>query len=118
MKTLFAIGLILIIGCDRPRSKVVYPIYEYSTQMGVPDSLKQQQAEWIKETIRAADQHLGAGDYEDPEDVVEEISETSEILFGRQLEGLKITRRPEEWSVFFPYSQLDEKQKEIFNKLK
>lgn len=115
MKILLIIGLLFIIGCVEDK---IYPDYKYSTRLGVPDSLKEKQAEWIKETLRAADQHLGAGDYEDPEDVVEEIAKTSEKIFGRQLEGLEITRDPNEFPVFFPYSQLDGKQILIFNKLK
>lgn len=116
MKNLLFIA-VLLIGC-RPEDKVVYPIYRYETKIDIPDSLREKQAEWIKETVRATDQHLGAGDYEDPEDVIEEVTETSEKLFSKQIEGLNITYSPDQWSIFVPYSQLNEKQKEIFNKLK
>lgn len=48
----------------------------------VPDSQKAAMAQWITNTVAAASLHMTGGDYEDPEDLVEEVVEQAEEIFS------------------------------------
>jgi len=85
----------------------------------VPDSLRSAMVDWIKETVRAASYHMTGGDYEDPEDVIEQAEETANRLFSRtfEYEGLRMYNRRES-PKDVAYVDLTGGQKEIFDYLK
>jgi hypothetical protein len=70
--------LICLVSCEKPPK---YPRYTLVRTYCVPDSLKSKQREWIKETIRASNQHLTAGDYEDIDETIQQVEHTSNNLF-------------------------------------
>lgn len=76
IKFLLLILTTLIIGCGPDRYT-----YQYSTVEYLPDSNKAKYAEWVKNTVSASNFHMTGGDYEDPEDVVDEIKEEGYNLF-------------------------------------
>lgn len=116
--SLLVLGMFFFIGCDNA-PKVTYPLYKYDISTYTSDSMQRTRAEWIKETVRAADQHLSAGDYEDVDDVIRQVNYTSEELFTKRGEGLRIIRSEEEYSPkFIPYEQLTSNEKIIFENLK
>lgn len=57
--------------------------YKLISRKIVPDSLKDDMAKWITSTVSASNSHMTGGDYEDPEDVVEEVTDRAETLFSR-----------------------------------
>jgi hypothetical protein len=65
----------------------------------VPDSVKPQMAEWITKTIEAASSHMTGGDYEDPEDLVEEVYERAVQLFtvDKKISGLTFIRNDQKY---------------------
>lgn len=68
-------------SCDtRPIDRS--PKYFLEKTTIIPDSLKEKQRQWIKETVSATNLHMTAGDYEDPEDVIETATASSFKIFG------------------------------------
>lgn len=54
----------------------------------VPDSMSAQVADYVIKLVSAASYHMAAGDYEDPEDVIEQAECTAQELFGRSVSGI------------------------------
>lgn len=73
-------SLVRIEGYEKAR---VY--YERSY---IPDSLRPQMAKFITEAISAASLNLTAGDYEDPEDLLNQAEKTAEKIFSRRTASL------------------------------
>ncbi len=117
---LITILICTLVSCSEAdlQSREVYPKYSYSIEKEVPDSLKDDMARWITATVSAASLHLSAGDYEDPEDLVEETTDAAERIFTRNIEGLSILKDKDSYWKFIPYERLTEKQKEIFEDTK
>jgi hypothetical protein len=95
-----------------------YPKYSYGIEQMLPDSLKAKEMTFITETMKATDFHLTTSDYEDPEDVVQELRFTYEKTNSVPVEGLYIQTDPQRMSDFIPYDRLNEKQKQIFERLR
>jgi len=109
--------IVCLSGCDSPPM----PKYIYSVEDFIPDSNKTKMAEWIKETMAASSFRLKTSDYEDPEDVVEQLEETGEKLFSVKTEGLKILFWENENFYryeFFPKDKLSKEQLVEFERLK
>jgi len=103
---------LILIGCaDESMPKTQY---RYAIKNIVPDSLRNRQAKWIKEAVRATNHKLTAGDYEDPEDVINTAKAVSDNLFGKMCECLEIQFSSNVSSDFIPFEQLTEHQKLIF----
>jgi hypothetical protein len=68
----------------------VYPKYEVGTYTFVPDSLRDKQREWITKTVAAASNHMTGGDYEDPEDLIDEVMEESFTVFNVDVATLSV----------------------------
>lgn len=97
----------------------VYPKYEYAVDYYTPDTVQTKMGEWVKETIRATDQHLSAGDYEDPEDVIEQAKKTAEELFRVRAEGLYKIRYENEWHPeFIPQERMTDWEKKLYVRLR
>tara|TARA_R110000782_G_C14499008_1_gene378351 strand:+ start:43 stop:414 length:372 start_codon:yes stop_codon:yes gene_type:complete len=75
----------LFVGCEEP---IKYPRYSLTTIEYIPDSLKAQHREWIKETVRASNQHLSAGDYEDVDETIVQAERTANRIFEVSVIGL------------------------------
>lgn len=82
-KTLFGILVaVSLYGCDQ-RAQIDYHL-ESHVEADPTDTLTQGKiARFITETTRAASQHMTGGDYEDPEDVIEQAQESAERLYLR-----------------------------------
>ena len=85
--------------------------YEYSH---IPDSLRPQMAQFIKETVSAASLHMTGGDYEDPEDVIEQAEETAEHLYARTTIALTMWS-PNDYRVNIKVSDFTPRQKRIYD---
>lgn len=48
----------------------------------VPDSSRQKMADWITATVAAASSNMSGGDYESPDDLVEEVCDQARSLFA------------------------------------
>jgi len=114
---------ILIIGCGQNTATPATPASHYRYAYGeiVPDSLRDDMAKFITETMRACDQHLTTSDYEDVDDVVSEVRETAFKIYSIPTEGLEYDdpndQYVDSWR-FIPCNQLTTKQKVIFDSLK
>lgn len=73
-------------------------------------------AEWIKETTSSSNYNLTAGDYEEPEDIIEQLEETGTKLFSVRVEGLDILQ--DGWYYFAPKDKLSKEQLKIFEELR
>src|SRR5690349_9539891 len=120
MFTLLMIVLSAIIACDDPKTPRLpaYPIYQYTIMREVPDSLKDDMAKWITETVRAANQHMTGGDYEDPEDVIDEAEDVAKNLFARDVEYLSIVADQNASWIHIPAYRLDSIQFQIFEDIR
>ena len=105
MKRLIFLALIVLTGCGR---------YEdvYGVRQTVPDSLKVKRQEWITKTVSAASLHMTGGDYEDPEDLIEEVTEQSVSLFSVEEEGIRTI----EYDILGLYAGDDFKPAKYFTK--
>ena len=63
-------------------------------QSKVPDSLLPAMGEWITKTVAAATCQMTTSDYEDPEDLVEQVETTAKNVFARKTKALKIMTGP------------------------
>ena len=86
--------------------------YRYKTIKVVPDSLKEKQQLFVVETVKAASFHMTGGDYEDPEDVIQQAKTTFEDIHGIPVEGLVKD------FVFIKYNDLDSFERALFHKIK
>ena len=66
-----------------------YPYYTLDQTRTIPDSLKEKHREWIKETVRATNQHLSAGRYENVTESIQQAKYTADELFGVLEFGLR-----------------------------
>jgi hypothetical protein len=83
----------LIVSCGTSKDengRPLYPKYEVGSYRLVPDSLRHKQREWITKTVAAASNHMTGGDYEDPEDLVDEVTEESYTVFSVDVATLSV----------------------------
>ena len=99
--------------------------YQYGIEKEVPDSLKVAQREWITKTVAACNGQLTGGDIEDQEKVIIVAENTSERLFGIEVEGLyEYNADIEDFNpkfnvnLFIPKRNLNPLQLKLFNELK
>ena len=78
--------LILTVSCG---NDIEYPRYSLYTITYIPDSLKIEYREWVKETVRAASQHMTGGDYEDVDKTIRQAKMTADEIFGAEVIGLR-----------------------------
>lgn len=88
----------------------------------IPDSMKATAAKWITETIAAASKEMTTSDYEDPEDLVEEVFERALKLYGREESIFFLTfiskSDPYNNRQWIEYKDLSPSQREVFDYLK
>ncbi len=111
------VAFMMISGCNT-QPPPVYPKYTYTIQQVVPDSSVDTRAQWIKDIVYNTNKNLTTSDYEDPEDVVQQAEYTSEHMYSKSVEGLWAKRDGTENGFFIPHTQLNEYQKNLFQKLK
>ena len=102
------------ISCETQPQVDEYPKYMYYTRSVVPDTMKPKMAQWITETIRASNQQMTGGGYEDPEDVIEATGELAERLFSVEVEGLNSLASGYDQWVFTPVGRLSPRQRKMF----
>lgn len=111
--------MLFIWSCEEPKREVVkYPKYRYGTDTYIPDSLKIKYADWVTKTVAAASNHMAGGDYEDPEDVIEQAEVTGERIFEVKTEGLYRVINEGSWEEFIPKERLTQEELKILEKLK
>jgi hypothetical protein len=114
MKYLLIIITILFYSCQEEK----YPKYELTTMMYVPDSLKVQYADYIKELVRASNQHLSAGDYEHIDRTIKQAENIANNLFAVKTIGLQKCIDDNYWNCFeLKKNELNEKEIKIFDSL-
>lgn len=90
MKKLYLIVLSsILVSTSCIDSKPYYPRYTLTSISFIPDSLKKEYREWIKETVRASSQHMTGGDYEDVDETIIQVERTANRLFEIKIVGLK-----------------------------
>jgi len=111
------ISIVFLYGCSENNSK--YPRYEYAIDYYCPDTMQIKMNDWIKETIRATNQHLSAGDYENPDEVIRQAKSTAKELFHIRAEGLHIIKYEGEYMPeFIPQERMTDWEKELFIRLR
>jgi len=116
MKKLLIIPIIILfISCEE---KINYPVYSLVTKEIVPDSLKSKHRTFITETVRAANQHLSAGDYEDIDETIIQAERTADNIFSVKVVCLNKQIDDKYWNdlVIFP-KEFTDKEKKIFDNL-
>ena len=117
MKSILFILVLCCISCTNrnPQSNVEYSL---TTIQSVPDSLKEKQRGWILETVRASNQHLSAGDYEDIDETIIQVERTANDLFGKTELGLRKSVKEKQW-VFIEIkpSDFSTYEKKVFDSL-
>lgn len=86
-KVIVILVCISFFGCKKSESE--YPRYSLETIEYIPDSLKSEHREWIKETIRAASQHMTGGDYENIDETIIQAHRSGNELFSSNVIGLR-----------------------------
>ena len=85
----FAYVLLVCVFSSCKKDVEEYPKYSLETIKYIPDTLKVKHREWIKETVRATNQHLSAGDYEDVDQTIIQAKWTADELFETTVVGLR-----------------------------
>lgn len=107
--------ILLLFSCAAEEK---YPRYEIQVVEVVPDSLKTKQQNFITETIRAANQRLTAGDYEEVYETVYAVRNVSTELYSVQVVALKkrISGAYGNYIYILP-ENMTEEEKRIFQEL-
>lgn len=96
-----------------------YPRYTLVKIEMIPDSLKSEYITYITETVRAANQHLSAGDYEDIENTIYAAERVANRIYEVSVMGLRKEIDKEYYNDFFLLpSEMNPNELEIFNNLK
>lgn len=85
MKLLLFIILIAVSSCTNTK----HNRYELAKIDYIPDSLIEKHRNWITETVRAASQHMSAGDYEDVDNTIRQAGWQADEIYERSEMGLK-----------------------------
>ena len=117
LKPLLVAVLFSFIACKKDIS-IKYPIYSKTQVIYIPDSLKVKHREWIKETIRASNQHLFAGDYEDIDETIIQVEKTADRIFEIKTFGLrkKFSDKTFDYLDYIP-NELNTYEKQILDSL-
>jgi hypothetical protein len=86
-------------------------------EMVVPDSAKPKMTEWITKTVSAASLHMTGGDYEDPDDLVEEVCDQAKEIFSCKEKINKLVylaKGSDSWQ-YVEYQDLTPSQKKVFD---
>ncbi len=93
--------------------------YQYVKGDYLSDSAKIEMTYWITETMKASSNQMTGGDYEDPEDVIEQLEETGRRLFTKRVDGLrKWNSEGRYWDDFVPVYELTKRELFILDSLK
>ncbi len=113
---LHIIFVFTVINCSCDKK---YPCYEYALQKEIPDSSQKARREYIVKLVSAASYHMSGGDYEDPEDLLNEAENLSYRVYSVEVEGLVLKRSKDDWSpLFIPFYKLNQQQRVYFDSLK
>ena len=127
------IVILSILCCFFVRCKKTHVTYDYlyqkhscfSCQNGngckysfIPEHLKIEHRNWVKETISNASYHLTAGKYKNVDETIEQIEETAYHLFSETEDGLMVKASNSSQSEFIPLSQLNKDQKKVYDSIK
>lgn len=93
------------------------PYYELAWNSEVPDSLKAKHREYITELVRASNQHLSAGDYEDIDETIEQAEETANRLFTVSFRVLRRAKDFNSAGTLLRVEEMTQNEKEIFDSL-
>ena len=94
VKLVLGLSLLLVLTACDGKEDVKYPYYRQTANLVVPDSLKPEYREWIKETVRAASENMTGGDYEDADETIVQAETTAKRVFGVTTNCLTIFTRP------------------------
>jgi len=118
MKKIVSLLVILIVFSSCKEEKPTFPHYTLETVNYVPDSLKKEHREWIKETVRAGSQHMTGGDYEDVDETIMQAERTADNLFERKVLGLRKQINENFWDdILLRPDELTPREKKIFDSL-
>lgn len=118
---LCSVNFILLFSCGKPETPQQHydrtTEYQLSTDSYVPDSNKAKMADFITKTVSAASYHLAAGDYEDPEDVIEEATITARSIYSVEEPSILIIQANNQVNEV-RMSQFTPKLQQIYDSLK
>lgn len=113
--------MLYMVSCSDSKPTDPNSCYAYAHGKQIPDSLRDDMAKFITETMRASSYRLTTSDYEDVDDAIAEVRKTAIEIYSIDVEGLNYNDPNDEyvnyWK-FIPYNQLSDKQKITFDKLK
>ncbi len=112
------LGLLLALSLTSCMDEPSRLEYRYAMGSYMPDSLKEKYAEWITKTVSASNLHMTGGDYEDPEDVIQQAERTGERIFSIQTEGLETRQDSRSYWEFIPKNRLTGAQLKEMERLK
>lgn len=96
-----------------------YPKYSLTSINFIPDSLKEKHRTFITETVRAASQHMSAGDYEDIDETIIQAERTADNVFESEVIGLRKQINDNVWDdLQLKPNELTPYEKEILDSLK
>ena len=106
--------LLLFNSCVEPHEKE--PKYKLGYREIIPDSNKSKYTKFIVDATSAASLHLSAGDYEDPEDVIEEINDIAINLFTVKTPVLESDKNSDYWNEINPV-EMTSRERYIYDSL-
>ena len=81
--------------------------YQISFKDAIPEENKEKAALLMEKLVTGASHQMTAGDYEDPEDVIEQAEETATNLYGERITGLYYNYK------FIPESEFTAKERDL-----
>lgn len=121
MKNLIILLLLVVVlvscGDRKPEPKPKME-YWYTTRIVLPDSNKVKMAEWITKTVAATNSHMTGGDYEEPEDVIEECADQAEDLFSVKEELLRYRKSTNDYWHDLTKDRMTKRELQILDSLK
>lgn len=90
---------------------VDYSAYQISFRDVIPEKNKEKAALLMEKLVTGASHQMTAGDYEDPEDVIEQAEEAAMNLYGERITGLYYNYK------FIPESEFTTEERRIYEYL-
>lgn len=109
----------LLISCgfnENKKSTKPEIVYSYTQITTIPDSNLVKMRDWIIKTVEATNKNMTGGDYEDPEDVIEQVEETANRLFSVKEDALQILSN-NYWKIITK-DRMSKRELEILDSLK
>ena len=119
MKNLFLFLMLSLLVSCKQANLPKYTNYSIDTEEIILSENKEKATIFIENLVSKSNFHMTGGDYEDPEDVINQAQQTALEMYGTKVLGLSVDINDDGFSdKFIPTTEFSKKDSIIYNYLK